>query len=386
MGWVFDIEDPRAARAAWSRIAEPGDREAGALVQSLGPTGALRWLIGDARGRDAGAVAAKHRERWRNRLEGLDPRRELHALGALGGWLLIPEDEGWPEGLNDLGAEAPFCLWVRAAEGLAPVLGQRLCPSVSVVGSRASSAYGELVTATMAGDLAGRGVTIVSGGAFGIDAAAHRAALGAGGLTLAVMAGGVDRLYPLGNERLLAAVASEGAVISELPPGAAPRRERFLARNRLIAALGQVTVVTEAAWRSGAHRTAHVAAELLRPVAAVPGPVTAAQSAGCHRLIRQGVATLVTGADEVRELMAPLGLVTLEDPVVAKGPLDGLPDSDRQVLDSLPLRRGATVTAVVVASGLATPQVMASLGRLERAGRAVQAGGLWRKARSGGGP
>ncbi|MDR1633477.1 MAG: DNA-processing protein DprA [Bifidobacteriaceae bacterium] len=410
----FDIDDPTLARAAWSRLAEPADRQAGALVQAIGPSAALRWLVqapserpeawpqaaargagpgpGGRRGPELtpvcgdgadgiGRELTKARERWRVRLEDLDPRRELRALERLGGTLITPEAPGWPAGLADLGPEMPFCLWVRARADAPARLGQLLTPSVAVVGARASTSYGESMTAAIVGDLAGRGVAVVSGGAFGIDAAAHRAALAQGGFTVAVMAGGVDRFYPAGNDGLLKAVAQEGAVVSELPPGAAPRRERFLSRNRLIAALATVTVVTEAGWRSGSQRTASVAAELLRPVAAVPGPATSPQSAGCHKLIRQGMATLVTGADEVRELMAPLGLVTLVEPPVAAGPLDGLPPSDRQVLDALPVRRGAGLTALVAASGLSTPQVMAALSRLERAGRAVQSGGAWRKAR-----
>ncbi|MDR3107900.1 MAG: DNA-processing protein DprA [Bifidobacteriaceae bacterium] len=392
----FDSDDPVLARAAWSRLAEPADRAAGVLVQAVGPARALAWLAGarnsatievdewsagQGDGGECPSALAAARQRWQTRLDGLDPRRELRALERLGGWLVTPEDPGWPAALDDLGAEAPFCLWLRGGPAVAAQLGESLTPAVAVVGSRAATSYGEAVTAALAGDLAARGIAIVSGGAFGIDAVAHRAALAQGGLTVSVMAGGVDRYYPLGNEALLKAVARDGAVISELPPGAAPRRERFLSRNRLIAALAQVTVVTESGWRSGSHRTAAVAAELLRPVGAVPGPVTAASSAGCHRLVRQGVATLVTGADEVRELMAPLGLVTLAEPAVTAGPLDDLAPLDRQVLDSLPLRRGATPTALVAASGVATPQVMAALGRLERAGRAVQAGGVWRKAR-----
>ncbi|MDR2374644.1 MAG: DNA-processing protein DprA [Bifidobacteriaceae bacterium] len=381
----FDLDDPILARAAWSRIAEPADRQALALVAAAGPAAALRWLAGTGRvgaDRPDGIGGLEQaRERWRARLDGLDPRRELDALARLGGWLAIPEAAGWPEALADLGAETPFCLWVRTG-ALGPAeLPERLTPAVSVVGARAATAYGESVAAGLVGDLAARGVGIVSGGAFGIDAAAHRTALAVGGVTVAVMAGGVDRLYPQGNERLLAAVVADGAVVSELPPGAAPRRERFLSRNRLIAALSQVTVVVEAGWRSGAHRTAGVAAELLRPVAAVPGPVTAASSAGCHRLIRQGIATLVTGADEVRELLAPLGSAPLAEPSAQPGLLDGLAPADRQVLDSLPLRQGVTVTALVMSSGLSAPQAMAALSRLERSGRAEQSDGLWRRSR-----
>ncbi|MDR2253974.1 MAG: DNA-protecting protein DprA [Bifidobacteriaceae bacterium] len=434
MRLLFDVDDQFLARAAWSRIAEPGDADASRLVQAVGPSEALRWLAGradraaaepgdagfwetqsadawgppaepdgagqrverldsggsagpDGKGRDEGrdkgtgegvdrAVA-----RWLPRLADLEPARELRALATLGGRLLCPGGPSWPDALDDLGDMAPICLWARGRGEVLATLGERLATAVAVVGSRASTAYGETVTGRITADLVGWGVGIVSGGAFGIDAAAHRAALAAGGFTVAVMAGGVDRLYPAGNERLLNAVVAEGAVVSELPLGGAPRRERFLARNRLIAALGAVTVVTESGWRSGAHRTARDAAALLRPVAAVPGPVTAASSAGCHRLIREGVATLVTGSDEIRELMAPLGLAPIPELATPQGPLDGMRPADRQVFDALPKTRGAPVTSIVAASGLAAHDVMGALGRLERSGRAVTAGGLWRRTR-----
>jgi len=231
----------------------------------------------------------------------------------------------------------------------------------------------------MVRQLVSAGLTVVSGGAFGIDAAAHRATLAAGGRTVAVMAGGLDRLYPAANEDMLRQVAATGAVISELPPGSAPRRERFLDRNRLMAAMTKATVVVESGWRSGAHRTAAVAAELLRPVAAVPGPVTAASSAGCHRLIREGAATLVTGADQVLELATNLGRTPETLTECQPGPLDGLSGPERRVFDALPLRGIAPVSQVVVASGLATAQVLGALSRLEQAGRAATTGGGWRR-------
>jgi DNA processing protein len=380
----FDTDNPLLARAAWSRLIEPGDREAGALLAISQPGVALRAVaegvaVDEWRGIVGPKAAARALERWRPRLEKLDPRRELRVLKSLGGTFLTPERPGWPAGLDDLGIERPVALWVWAPAEVAAQLGERLQPCVALVGSRASTAYGETITAQMVTDLVARGLAVVSGGAFGIDAAAHRACLAMGGFTVAVMAGGVDRLYPLANESLLRGIAEQGAVISELPPGSAPRRERFLARNRLIAALGSATVVVESNWRSGSHRTARSAAALLRPVGAVPGPITSASSAGCHKLVREGVATLVTGADEVRELVAPLGEVCLVEPDVGRGPLDGLAAPERQVFDTLPARRAATLTSIVTASGMSTPQVMAALGRLERAGRAAQSGGLWRR-------
>ncbi|MDR0365738.1 MAG: DNA-protecting protein DprA [Bifidobacteriaceae bacterium] len=380
----FDTDNPVLARAAWSRLIEPGDRDAGALLAIVQPGVALRAVaegvaVDEWRGIVGPKAAARALQRWRPRLEKLDPRRELRALESFGGTFLSPDHPGWPEGLGDLGLECPVALWVWAPPEVAAQLGALLRPGVALVGSRASTAYGETVTAQMVTDLVGHGLAIVSGGAFGIDATAHRACLALGGFTVAVMAGGVDRLYPLANESLLRSITEHGAVISELPPGSAPRRERFLSRNRLIAALGSATVVTESNWRSGSHRTARAAAALMRPVGAVPGPVTSASSAGCHKLVREGVATLVTGADEVRELVAPLGEVCLIEPDVGRGPLDGLAAPERQVFDSLPARQAATLTAIVTASGMSTPQVLAALGRLERAGRAAQAGGLWRR-------
>src|SRR5450756_1961145 len=200
----------------------------------------------------------------------------------------------------------------------------------------------------MSAGLADAGWTVVSGGAYGIDAVAHRAALAAGGTTVAFLAGGVDRLYPAGNATLLAAIQeSGGSLVSEVPPGSVPSKVRFLQRNRLIAAASRATVVVEAAWRSGALSTATHAAGLLRPVGAVPGPVTSAASAGCHRLLRDGCAVCVTDA-----------------------------------ADALPLRRPAPVESIARSAGLTVSEVRSGLGRLELAGLAEQDGGRWRQKAS----
>jgi DNA processing protein len=259
-------------------------------------------------------------------------------------------------------------------------------PSVALVGARAASRYGETVVARMAADLVAEGVAIISGGAFGIDAAAHRATLGAGGRTAAVMAGGVDRLYPAGNEQMLREVAGTGVILSELPPGSAPRRERFLSRNRLIAALADATVVGEAGWRSGARNTASHAAGLVRPVGAVPGPVTSASSAGCHRMVRDGIATLVTDAAEVLELVGPIHLdlsrAACQDDADPRL-LDGLSPAERCVLDCLPARGTAPSESIARASGLPPRQVLAALGALERSGLATRNGSGWSRAGAG---
>ena len=379
----FDTTDDRLARAAWSRIAEPRDTEAGALVQALGASAALDWLIVTARAWSdppvlaAGAHWHAAAKRWIPRLSTLDPLRELEVLARRGGRLLVPTDPEWPEALADLGTDAPPCLWLLGdPAALQPA-------AVAVVGSRACSPYGAEITGAITSELAAEDATIVSGGAFGVDAAAHRATLAGDGLPVAVMAGGLDRFYPAGNAALLAEVARSGAVLSEVPPGSSPMRHRFLSRNRLIAALAEVVVVVEASWRSGALNTAGHAADLGRTVAAVPGPVTSSTSAGCHRLIREG-AVCVTDAAEVLELLGPLDATRgPAPPPVAPGLLDGLDATQAVVLDALPARAGAELTGLVRSSGLAEPDVRSALGFLELAGRVERDGVRWRRSRRG---
>lgn len=374
----------RTARAAWSRLVEPGDTVAGALVTALGPEDALEWLrqsgpsprLPVAEGR-AGVALAAAAERWRTRLTALDTGRDLAMLDRLGGRLLVPEDPGWPEALADLGAAAPMCLWVRGGVDEATLLA-RLRRSVAVVGARACTAYGERVTAELAAGLASDGWCVVSGGAYGVDAVAHRAALAVRGATVAFLAGGVDRLYPAGNTELLRAVADGGALISEVPPGSVPAKVRFLQRNRLIAAVARATVVVEAAWRSGALSTARHAAGLLRPVGAVPGPVTSASSAGCHRLLREGAAVCVTDVAEVLELV---GTVPAPEPGGERRAEDDLGPVARRTLDALPLRRPAPEESVARTAGLSEREVRAALGRLELAGLACRDGAAWRRAK-----
>ena len=383
------IDDERTARAVWSRLAEPGDPVAAAVVGALGAVEAWDWLcvaadaagdlVAPVAGLSPAAVSRLQRSvaGWATRLGGADPVRDLAHIAALGGALLVPGDLQWPTPVDDLGDAAPLALWVIGDHTLARVVSS----SVAVVGARAASAYGEHVTALIAGGLADAGRTVLSGGAFGIDAAAHRAALAAEGCTVAVLAGGLDRPYPVGNARLLSAVAGAGTLVSEVPPGTAPTRPRFLLRNRLIAALSGATVVVEAAWRSGALNTAGHAAGLLRPVGAVPGPVTAVTSAGCHRLLREGKAVCVTDAEEVLELVEPLGARRAEPEVDAR-PEDapgGDPEVQR-VLEALPLRRGAAPDLLARRAGLPFGVVCAHLGALEMSGHARQDDGRWTRA------
>jgi DNA processing protein len=375
------------ARAAWSRLAEPGDTVAGALVASLGPVEALSWLrevapairceegVGAAGvPPSAAAQLSAAARRWLPRLEALDPVRDLGTLERLGGFILVPEGPGWPTGLADLGAAAPLCLWVCGA----PRLDLLLDRSVAIIGARACTAYGEHVTAEVAGGVAAAGWTVVSGGAYGVDAVAHRAALASDGRTVAFLAGGIDRPYPAGNARLLRALADAGgAVVSEVPPASVPSKVRFLQRNRLIAAVSRATVVVEAAWRSGALNTAAHAAGLLRPVGAVPGPVTSAASAGCHRLLRSGSAVCVTDASEVLDLVGSIGTDLAAEPRGPQRPGDGLSLELRRALDALPVRRPADLDSLARAAGLTESEVRSALGRLELAGLAARVGTGW---------
>jgi DNA processing protein len=243
---------------------------------------------------------------------------------------------------------------------------------VSIVGARASTGYGEHVAMDFAAGFSARGYTVVSGGAYGIDGMAHRAAIACGGTTVAVLAGGVDQLYPSGHDELLRRIVATGAVVSEVSPGGAPTRWRFLQRNRLIAAMSGVTVVVEAGYRSGSLNTATHARDLDRPVAVIPGPITSGSSAGCHRLIRTNpAATLVTSVSEVLELMGG------ESHDGATVPADG--SNAIRVLDALSNSRARTVESVAARSGLAIGDVTATLGTLALEGRVTSADDGWRK-------
>jgi DNA processing protein len=270
----------------------------------------------------------------------------------------------------------PLGLWVRGAGRLDEVVER----SVALVGSRAATAYGEHVAGELAFQLAERGWTILSGGAYGIDSAAHRGALAASGATVAVLACGVDRAYPAGNAPLLHRVAESGLVVSEWPPGAAPHQHRFLVRNRLIAALTGGTVVVEAAARSGAMATAHRARDLGRPVMAVPGPVTSAMSVGCHELLRaeEGGARLVTCAAHVLEVVGRLGADLAPPAERRTDRRDGLSDVARRVLDACPVRVGVAPERLAAVAGCDVLDVLKVLPALELAELVEWTGTGWR--------
>jgi DNA processing protein len=223
----------------------------------------------------------------------------LKRIEESGQSLLTPEDPEWPSQLNQLAAP-PLLLCVR---GDVAALSQQ---SLAIVGTRNPTAYGVRMATEFASGFVDRQWGIVSGGAYGIDSAAHKGALVAEGVTIAVTASGLDSSYPAGNQRLFDEIAESGAIISEYLPGAPARPHRFLVRNRLIAALSQATLVVEAAFRSGSLRTARDAEELMRPVMAIPGLITSPTSDGCHRLIGQRRAELVTSVADAYELVSSL--------------------------------------------------------------------------------
>lgn len=354
------------ARIVWSGLAEPGDPVATRLTRELGHVEALRALVI----RSESAL-----DRFRPRLAQTELTATLDETAACGARLVVPGDREWPRGLDDL-ACPPHVLWVRGPAALGAVMRR----SVAVVGARAATAYGETVSADLAVGLADRDVGVVSGGAFGIDAAAHRGVLAAGGTTVAVLAGGVDRPYPVAHHRLLGHVADTGALVSEMPPGSTSLRSRFLLRNRLIATMTLGTVVVEAGRRSGSRNTAGTAAAHHRIVMAVPGPVTSMASVGCHEMIRSGMAQLVTDADEVVELIGILGEDLAPDHRGPSRPGDGLEGADRRVFEALPRRKGAEVEALCVTAGESEATVRASLGRLELLGYARRTDHGWRLA------
>jgi DNA processing protein len=301
--------------------------------------------------------------------------------------VVLPGDPEFPSQLLDL-PEPPLALWVRGPLDLRAAA----LRSVAVVGARACTAYGERATAAVAGGLAHDGWAVVSGGAFGIDAAAHRAALGVGGPTIAVLACGVDVAYPRAHDALLARIGDSGLVVSELPAGSQPLKHRFLARNRVIAALSRGTVVVEAARRSGAVSTASRALELGRVVMAVPGPGTSMASSGTNRLLHEQVARAVSDSEEVVSLLTGSdgslgGTRSAMAGHVGPGATDGTGPTDRgglpveagAVLAALPTRGTRTVEAAAERAGITPAACLAHLGLLEIMGLVRRAGPGWRR-------
>lgn len=362
--------EQRSALIALAHAVEPGDARLGALVAGVGPVEALARI-------QSSTTGVAHSEGARLRLAAACVDEAEERAAAVGGRIVTRVDREWPTQLDGLGDQAPMALWIVGAANLRLIA----LRSLAMVGARACTAYGEEVARAWAADLAGDGWCVVSGGAFGIDAAAHRGVLDARGVTMCVLAGGVDMPYPRAHDLLIARIADEGLVVSESPPGESVRRQRFLSRNRVIAAVSRATLVIEAASRSGTIATARAAAAMNRPVLAVPGPVTSPASAGCHRMIRDEAAILVESAQDVIELLDLSGGVRASSAQFRVDEHDRLSASEKRVLDALSPRIGVGVEAISAAAALPLAEVWPALGVLEARGWVRQDTTGWRVAR-----
>jgi DNA processing protein len=411
----IDYDDEREVRLRLGRLIEPEDQLFAELLELVDPAQLLRAVAegGNLEPPIPEGLAAKLESRragLRFRLALADPAMDLEAGERAGARYLIPGDEGWPTPLDDMGGRAPIGLWmIGGFPSDAPV--------VAMVGARACTGYGLQAAGQLASELAKDGVTIVSGAALGVDGAAHRGTLAVGGVTVAVLACGVDRRYPASHDGLIQAIGERGAVLAELPPGTAPTRFRFLARNRLIAGLAAATVVVEAAGRSGSLVTARLAAELGRAVFAVPGPITSRLSMGTNALLCDGAIPALDG----RQVQSELGIEPRKPPATPSPPRQPAPTASQSaelgppsaastlapprvmvdvsadepapprrdvrldpaallVREALPtVRSGRAVDAVALAAetGLTPGIVLAALGLLAACGVAVKTGGGW---------
>ena len=378
----MEWDEERLARAVLTQVVDAGEPRMGPLLDRDGAAAVLAALR-----------ASPRDDAWPRRAQAVDEHQLVERARANALRFIVPGDAEWPASLSDLAwcglwqgmGGLPLGLWAAGPGDLAAMSAR----SVAIVGARAATTYGERVAVDLAGQLCEPtgglpGWTIVSGGAFGVDAAAHRGAVAARGSTIGVYANGLDAPYPPRNAGLFDRLRAEQVVVSEVAPGIGPTRRGFLARNRLIAALSVGVVVVEAAYRSGAKNTASWAAVLNRMVMAVPGPVQSAMSQGTHELIRDGRASLVTNAADVRALIEPLcaGLAP-----VAQGEtraLDQLTQAQRTVREAFPARGGMSAGELSIRCGLpmsschAALEQLVDLGLVEADGR-----GRWRLRRPG---
>lgn len=389
----------RLARAALTYLAEPGDTRLGALIRTCGPAPTVEAIKAGRAPGTGDAATQRAIGRWRARLGEIPGNDDLAALAREGIRLICPGDPEWPARLADLGDAQPYALWLRGNADL-----RFSClRSVAIVGSRAATAYGSYAAAELAASVAARGWTVISGAAYGIDAAAHRGALAADGVTVAIMACGVDVPYPAGHKDLLDAIAACGVVASEWPPGRTVTRLRFLTRNRVIAALATGTVVVEAGQRSGALNTARHARDLYRPLMAVPGPITSDTSTGCHTIIRNWRGELITSATDIIEYLSPVGETIIGVAEVGTAevnaekaasetrtrvgtrtvvPRDALDLESATVLDALPVRGGSGPATIATKAGLDIATVLGCLGELAAGGFVERCERGWRVRRA----
>ncbi|WP_406407121.1 DNA-processing protein DprA [Streptomyces sp. NBC_01643] len=373
-GWarpaVGDRE--RLARAALTRVLEPGDERGGRWLREIGAAELIRRITDrDGTAEQLRGMTPKRLAGYRLRAEAVDPERDLASVAAVGGRFVCPGDREWPSQLDDLGDSRPTGLWVRGR----PDLRLWALRSVAVVGARACTPYGAHMAASLGAGLAELGWVVVSGAAFGVDGAAHRGALSAGGATMAVLACGVDVAYPRGHAELIGRVAEQGLVIGELPPADHPTRSRFILRNRVIAALTRGTVVVEAEYRSGSLVTARSAQRLGRFTMGVPGPATSGLSAGVHELLR-GEGVLVTDAAEVAELVGEIGDLApaRRGPVLPRDLLDA---ASARVLDALPCHGSVSGRDIARTAGTSVDEALGRLYELHSLGFVERTGEDW---------
>ncbi|MET7767589.1 DNA-processing protein DprA [Nocardia sp. NPDC005366] len=379
---MSEADERRLAWVYLSRVVQGPCAALSALIESVG-------VVEAARAVRERALPESLRGPTEQRRDSYCAAGDLETMRRIGGRVVTPDDPEWPawrmlglaqlEAGRDQDGAVPLVLWVRGSRSLLESTERAL----AVVGARCSTGYGDRVTGEIAGDLAARGWTIVSGAAFGIDAMAHRAALAVGGVTIAVLACGVDRPYPAQHDRLLAEIADVGLVVSEYPPGTVARKHQFLARNRVIAALSDGVLVVEAGLRSGARNTVKWARRMGRPALATPGPVTSAASVGCHRMIRDGEALLVTQACEVIDEAGPLRLSIPGSPPTVTGQAEALTGIRATVYAALPGVGARLPAALAAQSGLPLPEVRAALTELELFGLVGVGENGWHRITSG---
>ncbi|GGC60892.1 DNA-processing protein DprA [Hoyosella rhizosphaerae] len=377
---------PEPRLRAWaylSRVVEGPSWPLNELIRLIGPEEAARAIR-------AGDLPPALDRPTRARRDIDVSAEDLATVHKLGGRLVTPDDEDWPHfrflacrhetARNDSECAPPVVLWALGDHRIADITGF----AYAIVGTRAPSSYGEHITSEIAFELSQRGSTVISGAAYGVDGCAHRAAIGADGTTVAVLAGGIDCPYPSGHTRLIADIARSGMVLSEYPPGTRPARFRFLARNRLVAALSDAVVITEAGARSGARNTAKWARIYHKPVVAMPGPVTSAASVGCNQMIRTGEATLVTSASEIITTTGAGARTTC--PSVQEQAdsrcTDGLSAEQLRIFDALPLRGANSVTGISADVGVSEDAARRALTMLELHGHATQDERGWRRRRN----
>lgn len=358
------------ARVGWNYLVEPGDRIAGTLVEALGPEEALERLlrndttvVNDLSPEELVAAYA----RWQPRLERGKALAIIKEAKRRGIFPIVPGGSWWPDSFESLSKHQPLMLWGLGHPETLKASGE----SVSLVGSRTVTNYGNWATYEIAEALCELGVAVVSGGALGVDSVAHRAALRNKGVTVAIMAGGLFNNYPAANAELFDQISQSGILLSEMTPEARPTRWRFLQRNRLIAALGRAVIVTEAGYRSGSINTVNHALELDRPVFALPGQINSPNSAGCNRLISEGKAEPII---DIEQLLIRLGYKDEKNPTEVV-----LGQFELRLLDAL-TRNFQDLSKLAVQAGLGPTELRLAVGGLELAGLVKRDGQMLAKS------